>query len=249
MKEKKNKIIEINKLLVKDYGIPQRQKDLPNPVDMLLATILSQNTNDNNSFRAYNNLLQNFESWEGILSAKQKTLEKIISVAGLTQQKASAIKNFVNTIHRERGQITLEYLKAMENNNAISELTRFKGIGVKTASCVLLFALERNVCPVDTHVNRIVNRLGIVKSSAPDKTYFLLNEGFPEKIAHRFHTNLIKLGREICKPQKPACSICPLEKLCAFEMKNFELKGKTVKREFMLLDNVGSNKNKILERD
>jgi endonuclease III len=249
MKNSKQRIIEINELLTARYGIPVRQKKLPKPVDMLLATILSQNTNDNNSYRAYNNLLENFESWENILSVRQKVLEKIISVAGLTKQKAFAIKNFIKTIHSEKRTITLDYLKEMNNDSAINELIRFKGVGVKTASCVLLFSLNRNVCPVDTHVHRIVNRLGIVKSSTPDKTYFLLNEGFPENIAHQFHTNLIKLGREICKPQKPACSVCPLEIKCTFETKNYGPNRKTVKREFMLLDNVGSKKNKSIGRN
>lgn len=213
-------------------------------MDMLIATILSQNTNDNNSYRAFKNLTARFSGYEEILTVKQNILEKTISVAGLTKQKASAIKNFIKTIHKEKGKITLDFIKEFSEEKAIDELIRFKGIGVKTASCVLLFALNRNVCPVDTHVHRLVNRLGIVKSSAPDKTYFLLNEEFPPHIAHQFHTNLIKLGREICKPQKPACSMCPLEKLCIFEEKNFVQK-KTVRKEFMLLDNVNSGKRAI----
>lgn len=241
MKGKKERIIEVNKILLKRYGIPARESELPDPVDMLIATILSQNTNDNNSYRAFKNLTARFGDYEEILTAKQGVLEKTISTAGLTQQKAAAIKNFIKTIYKEKGKITLDYLRRMGEKEAIEELTRFKGVGVKTASCVLLFALDRNVCPVDTHVNRLANRLGLVKSSAPDKSYFLLNEGFPPEIAHQFHTNLIKLGREICKPQKPACSVCPLEKLCIFEEKNFEQK-KTVKKEFMLLDNVRAGK-------
>lgn len=241
MNSKKERIIEVNKILLKRYGIPEREKELPDPVDMLIATILSQNTNDNNSYRAFMNLTARFASYEEILNVQQRILEKTISTAGLTRQKAAAIKNFITTIHKEKGKITLAYLKEMKEKEAIDELTRFKGVGVKTASCVLLFALDRNVCPVDTHVNRLVNRLGIVKSSAPDKTYFLLNEEFPPRIAHQFHTNLIKLGREICKPRKPACSVCPLEKLCIFEEKNFEQK-KIVRKEFMLLDNVRTEK-------
>lgn len=239
MKSNKVRITEINKLLLKRYRIPERQKELPDPVDMLIATILSQNTNDNNSYRAYKSLRDRFPRFEEILSVRINQVENAISVAGLTKQKASAIKNFVKTIYSEKGKISLDHLISMKEEDAITELTRFKGVGVKTASCVLLFALDRNVCPVDTHVHRIVNRLGIVKASAPDKTYFLLNDGFPAGIAHQFHTNLIKLGREICKPQKPACSACPLEKLCIFENKNYEQK-KAVRREFMLLDNVGA---------
>ncbi len=238
MKEKGIVIKEVNRLLIKRYGVPPRPAVFPDPAEMLIATILSQNTNDNNSFRAYKNLKAKYRNFEDLINTKLPVLEKTISVAGLTKQKAYAIKNFVNTIYKEQGRISIDYLREMKEEEAIEHLIRFKGVGVKTASCVLLFAMDRNVCPVDTHVNRIVNRLGIVKSSAPDKTYFLLNEKFPAGIAHSFHTNLIKLGREICKPQKPACSVCPIEKLCIFKEKNFEPVAKTVKREFMLLDNV-----------
>ena len=117
-------------------------------------------------------------------------------------------------------------------------MTNFGGVGVKTASCVLLFALNRNVCPVDTHVHRTVNRIGIVSEKTPDKTFFTLNNNFPDKIAHSFHTNLIRLGREICKPTNPSCGICPLLKICGYPHKNFEMKKEGLKRDFMLLDNV-----------
>lgn len=238
MREMEKKIKEINRILIRRYGVPFRPSVFPDPAEMLIATILSQNTNDNNSFRAYKNLKTKFRNFEEIIKTKLSVLEKTISVAGLTGQKAFAIKNFVKTIHSEQGRISIDYLRGMNEGDAINELIRFKGVGVKTASCVLLFAMDRNVCPVDTHVNRIINRLGIVKSSTPDKTYYLLNENFPPGIAHSFHTNLIKLGREICKPKKPACAVCPIEKLCIFKEKNFEPVAKTVKREFMLLDNV-----------
>ncbi|MBI5731691.1 MAG: endonuclease III, partial [Ignavibacteriales bacterium] len=114
----------------------------------------------------------------------------------------------------------------------------FDGIGVKTASCVLLFALDRNICPVDTHVHRTTNRIGIVSEKTPDKTFFALNKNFPERIAHSFHTNLIRLGREICKPTNPNCGICPLNKICRYPDKNFDLRKEVSKRDFMLLDNV-----------
>ena len=233
-----NLIKEVNRKLVERYGVPERQDELPDPVDMLIATILSQNTNDNNSYKAYKNLTSKFPRYEEIVKVKQSVLEKTISTAGLTRQKATAIMNFVKTIYEEEGEITLKQITLMKEGEAIEYLTKFKGVGVKTASCVLLFSLGRNVCPVDTHVHRIVNRLGIVKASAPDKTFYLLNEGFPPRIAHQFHTNLIKLGRELCKPQKPACLQCPLDKLCVYKEKNYEVKAKTNRREFMLLDNV-----------
>ena len=165
-------------------------------------------------------------------------IEKEIKVAGLGKQKAAAIKNFLTGLKNREKKISLNFIKKMDEFPAIAELTSFKGIGVKTASCVLLFSLGRNVCPVDTHVFRTVNRIGIVKASDRDKTFFLLNDNFPEGIAHSFHTNLIRLGREICKPKNPSCGICPLKKICKFKEKNLDNKKPTSGKSFMLLDNI-----------
>jgi len=237
-----NKIKKTNKLLVKQFGIPPRKNELPNSVDMIIATILSQNTNDNNSYKAFQNLKRKYKSWEELLKVRRTTIEKAIRVAGLGFQKSTAIKNFVKEIYKERQEITLTHIEEMDNNSAIVELTKYKGVGVKTASCVLLFAEGRNVCPVDTHVHRTVNRIGIVKGTTADKTFKGLNENFPEKIAHQFHTNLIRLGREVCTPQNPSCGICPVRKECEFEPKNLENEKMKKERKFMLLDSVNLEK-------
>jgi len=98
--------------------------------------------------------------------------------------------------------------------------------------------LDRDVCPVDTHLFRTVNRLRIISASNRDKTFFLLNDNFPKNIAHSFHTNLIRLGREICTPKNPSCGICPLEKICLFDDKNIAKKISAKRKNFMLLDNI-----------
>ena len=153
----------------------------------------------------------------------------MIRVAGLAKQKSGAIKNLLSELNK-RGSLSLSFIKELDNDSAIEQLIRFKGIGVKTASCVLLFALDRNVCPVDTHVHRTVNRIGIVSEKTADKTFYALNENFPDGIAHSFHTNLIRLGREICKPTNPSCGICPIVKLCGYMEKNINTKGIGKKR-------------------
>lgn len=240
MKDRQKLIQKINKLLIDYFGIPERAAKLPDPVDLLIATILSQNTNDNNSYRAFQNLRSAYPDWRKAAKANRSEIEKFIKVAGLGRQKSEAIKNFLTRITEQRGRISLDYVRELNDDQVINELTAFKGIGVKTASCVLLFALDKNVCPVDTHVHRTVNRIGIVKGNTPDKTFFALNENFPAGIAHPFHTNLIKLGREICLPNNPACRICPLEKLCAYENKNSDNGKSSGRKSFMLLDNIKS---------
>lgn len=230
-------INEVNKLLVKKFGIPQRQNPLPNPLDLLIATILSQNTNDNNSYKAFRNLKEKYKRWEELVEVKRTAIEKVIRVAGLAKQKSEAIKNLIDELF-SKNNWSIDELNNLGNDDAIEKLISFKGIGVKTASCVLLFALDRNVCPVDTHVHRTANRIGIVSAKTPDKTFFALNKNFPDKIAHSFHTNLIRLGREICKPSNPSCGICPLQKICKYPDKNLHEVGNGKKRDFMLLDNV-----------
>ena len=239
MNNDQNKLIKsVNKLLLTKFGTPKRNNKLPDPVDMLIATILSQNTNDNNSYKAFQNLRTRFNSWDEAESANRRSIEKEIKVAGLGLQKSKAIKDFLKDIKKKMGSISLNHLKEFKNEDAINELTNYNGIGVKTASCVLLFALDRNICPVDTHVHRTVNRIGITNTKTPDKTFYALNKNFPPGIAHQFHTNLIRLGREICKPKNPSCGACPLLKLCRFDEKNLESKMPGAEKNFMLLDNI-----------
>jgi endonuclease III len=234
----KAKIKKVNKILEKFYGIPSRSEIPSDPVDMLIATILSQNTNDKNSYKAFLNLKNNFTTWEEIAALKENRIEKHIKIAGLGKQKASAIKLFLSTILKEKGEISLKYLEKLNDEEILKELTRFNGIGIKTASCVLQFSLRRNICPVDTHVHRTMNRIGLVNTSAPDKSFIILKNNMPDFIAHSFHTNLIRLGREICKPAAPICSICPVQNICEFKFKNF-LSNKVYKENsFMLLDSI-----------
>lgn len=233
-----NKIIVINKNLIKRFGIPARADKLPKPIDLLIATILSQNTNDKNSYKAFQNLKFNFENWDDVRKSDISKIENEIKIAGLGFQKATAIKNLLEELFNHTGNFNLEVLENLDENESIKYLTNFKGVGVKTASCVMLFSLDKNICPVDTHVQRTLNRIGIVKTSSPDKTFFEINRNLPQGIAHSLHTNLIRLGREICKPKNYKCSICPIEKFCEFNQKDYSKNENPIQKDFMLLDNI-----------
>ncbi len=232
------KIEIINKLLIEHFGVPSKAKKLPDPLDTIIGTILSQNTNDNNSYKAYRNLKDNFKTWDELTILKPSQIEKYIKVAGLGKQKSKAIYELLKNLKKTQGKVSLRHIINASNEDILNELTSHKGIGVKTASCVLLFSLDRNVCPVDTHVHRTLNRIGLVKTSSPEKTFFKLLNKLPDGTAHSFHTNLIRLGREICKAQKPICSVCPLVKVCKYEHKNFEMVKSKRPNNFMLLDNL-----------
>jgi len=232
------RIKKINELLIGFFGIPRRNKKKPDPVDILIGTILSQNTNDKNSYQAYRNLKRKYSKWEEVAMLPPSKIEKIIKVAGLGKQKSKAIKNVLKGLMEKNGRISLKYLNGNDDETTINKLTEFDGVGVKTASCVLLFSMNRNVCPVDTHVHRTLNRIGLVNSSSPDKTFTELFGNIPEGAAHSFHTNLIRLGREICKPSNPNCEICPIRKICRYELKNLKVNRINKKNDFILLDNI-----------
>jgi endonuclease III len=234
----KTKFIKINELLIKRFGIPKRNKKRPDPVDLLIATILSQNTNDRNSYKAFQNLKIKYGSWEKIAALHLTKLKNTIKIAGLGEQKSRTIKRFLAELIKSKGKISLDHLKKLRDEEILNELTQHPGIGIKTASCVLLFSLNRNVCPVDTHVHRTLNRIGIVQTNIPEKTFYQVLNYIPEGAAHSIHTNLIRLGREICRPSKPLCSVCPLRKICLYPYKNNSRSVPTGGNNFMLLDNV-----------
>jgi endonuclease-3 len=235
----KSKIIKIDALLREYYGVPKRSETMQDPLDVLIGTILSQNTNDKNSWKAYRNLKDKFASWEEVRQLDRKNLEEEIKIAGLGKQKSTAILEVLNDLYSKKGELNLEHTIHMGDSEILEELTSYKGVGVKTASCVLLFSLRRNVCPVDTHVNRIVNRLGLVESKQPEKTFQSLFGKIPDGLAHSFHSNLILLGREFCKPTNPDCSNCPLLTVCKFKDKNLAGdKKKYPHNNFLLLDNI-----------
>lgn len=234
----KNKIKNINRLLIEHFGIPQRPKKLPSPLDTIIGTILSQNTNDKNSYRAYRNLKDNFKKWDELALLKASQIEKYIKVAGLGKQKSVAIYGLLKSLKEKQKCVSLDHIKTKPDSEILNELTSYNGVGVKTASCVLLFSLGRNVCPVDTHVHRTLNRIGLIKANTPEKTFYEILNKIPADSAYSFHTNLIRLGREICKPATTNCSICPLLKICKYEQKNLIINKNQRKLDFMLLDNL-----------
>ena len=234
----KKKIEKINYLLIDYFGVPQKAKKNPTPLDAIIGTILSQNTNDKNSYQAYRNLKDSFSDWDKLAELKALQIEKHIEVAGLGKQKSKAIYELLQSLKKKEKSVSLDHIKTKNDTEILEELTSYNGVGVKTASCVLLFSLGRNVCPVDTHVHRTLNRIGLVETNTPEKTFYEILNKVPDKTAHSFHTNLIRLGREICKPANPNCSVCPLLKVCKFDHKSLTTKIKNKTISFMLLDNL-----------
>jgi endonuclease-3 len=205
-----------HQLLMESYGAPAWRSQLP-PVDELVSTILSQNTNDRNRDLAFDNMKVRFPTWEDVRDAPTNKLEESIKTAGLSKQKATAIQNALRKITEERGRIELEFLKTKSDQDALNWLMDLKGVGPKTAAIVLLFSLDKPAFPVDTHIHRVTGRLGIRPDKMnPDKAHAFLAKQFLAETYYPVHLNLIRLGREVCKARKPLCQDCPLKHICRY---------------------------------
>jgi endonuclease-3 len=239
----KKKTARIARMLEQHLGIPPRRGHLPEPLDMLVATILSQNTNDKNSHRAYTELRRRFPTWELVAGARPSALRSAIRTGGMSNQKGARIKETLAAVLRRYGKYDLSPLRKKSDDLILEELTGLRGVGAKTAACVLLFSLGRDVFPVDTHVHRLCTRLGLAPGCrTPERTYAAMKTVVPPGKGHSFHTNLIRFGRTVCRSANPRCGVCPLYALCLFEGKT-ALKGlrrdpSPADHDFMLLDNV-----------
>ena len=212
----KNRAQAVHKKLLMAFGQPEWRNPLP-PLDELISTILSQNTNDNNRDRAFQALLQRFPTWEGVRDADEQAVIDAIRPAGLGNQKGPRIQNVLREITQQRGELSLDFLSTMPDSEALEWLMSFKGVGPKTASIVLLFSLGKPAFPVDTHIYRVSGRLGLrPKNMNADQAHNHLGNLFPPESYYAAHLNLIRLGREVCQARRPNCPACPLQELCEY---------------------------------
>jgi endonuclease-3 len=188
-----------------------------NGVEVLVETILSQNTSNKNSEAGYRQLRRRFKTWEQVADAPVEEVERWIRVSGLSRIKAPRIQAILRQVRAERGRISLEFLQRMPVADAVAYLKNFKGIGPKTIDCVLLFAFGMGVFPVDTHIHRIARRLKWIgpKVSA-EKAHELLEPAIPEPERYAMHVLLIEHGRKTCKAVGPCCERCVLLDLCPY---------------------------------
>jgi len=214
--EIRKKVKAASDILEKIYGSPKRRKSR-DILECLIVTILSQNTNDKNRDAAYRNLKRQFPTWGKLLNAPEKSIARAIKAGGLSNQKAAAIKNFLGRLKKERGRLSLSFLKNLSSKEVRELLGSKKGIGLKTVNVVLCFALGRDVFPVDTHVHRLARRLGFVPESfSAERTSGAMAALVPKGKGYSFHINLIRFGRDRCRKRNPGCAGCPLAKLCLY---------------------------------
>ena len=212
----KNKALQIRTTLIDNYGHPVWRNPL-SPLDELVSTILSQNTNDVNRDRAFDSLIKSFPDWESVRDAPQDEVIAAIRIAGLANQKGPRIQKVLSQITNECGELSIDFLADMSAEDAKSWLMRFKGVGPKTAAIVLLFSLDQYALPVDTHVYRVSGRLGLLLDRmGVEAAHMHLEKVFLEQHYYDVHLNIIRLGREVCHARKPECPTCPVRKHCSY---------------------------------
>jgi endonuclease-3 len=208
--------LDVHRCLLDFYGQPTWRNPLP-PVDELVSTILSQNTNDANRDRAFDSLRQHFPTWEAVREADPGSVVAAIRPAGLANQKGPRIQQVLREITAERGSLDLGFLKDLPLEDARGWLMKFKGVGPKTAAIVLLFSLGSPAFPVDTHIYRVTGRIGLrPEKMTVEDSHNYLEKLFPPETYYAAHLNIIRLGREICSARKPACERCPLREICNY---------------------------------
>lgn len=210
------KALRIHEVLLEAYGQPVWRNPLP-ALDELVSTILSQNTNDVNRDRAFDALRAALPTWEAVRDAPAETVIAAIRPAGLAHTKGPRIQAVLRAITAERGALDLEFLRTWSAAEARAWLTRFPGVGPKTAAIVLMFSLGLPAFPVDTHVHRVTGRLGLrppTLSAEDAHPYF--EALFPPETYYVGHLNLIRHGREVCHARAPECERCVLKRLCDY---------------------------------
>jgi len=208
----KEKIDWIADRLLDRYG--EIEFATSDPVEGLITTILSQNTNDTNRDRAYHSLISRFGGLAGVKDASTQEIAQAIKIGGLHNQKSIRIKKVLERIMLERGSLDISFLSDLPLDEAMAWLLSFPGVGRKTAGIVMLFSFDKPYFPVDTHIKRVLQRLGLVRSK--DDPHIRMNEIISHNAAfmRRLHLQLIRLGREVCHPRNPDCVGCPLRERC-----------------------------------
>jgi endonuclease-3 len=212
----KHKALEIHRRLINEYDEP-RWRPGRDPVASLVSTIISQNTNDTNRDVAYDRLRERFPTWELVRDAPVDEVIEAIRPAGLAPTKGPRIQEALRAITYERGELTLDFLSYLPLDQAKAWLARLNGVGPKTVAIVLLFALGLPAFPVDTHVHRVSQRLGLIGPKVSREQAHTILEGMmPTDTFYAFHLNLISHGRRVCHARRPRCGECTLRDLCDY---------------------------------
>ena len=210
----RRRLAAIQRRLRAAYGAPPAPRRLP-PLDELILTVLSQNTNDTNRDRAYADLRGRFPTWDEVADAPLPAIARAIRRGGLGPTKSVRIREILRELRGQEIPLDARAFARMRSRALWDLLVGLRGVGPKTAACVLLFSLGRPFFPVDTHVHRVARRLGLVPAAADAvAAQALLQDAVPPADVYALHMLLIRHGRDVCLARRPLCSRCPLAALC-----------------------------------
>ncbi len=188
-----------------DWRVPYLRDHAENPFQVLIGTILSQRTRDANTDRASAALFARFPTPEAIAAARTDAIERLIRPVGFYRAKAQNIQECARALLLETGGAVPDDLDA---------LLSLPGVGRKTANCVLVFGYGEPAIPVDTHVHRISNRLGLVRTRSPEETERRLERIVPREYWIPINPLLVQHGQNLCRPHTPRCGECPIREFC-----------------------------------
>lgn len=212
------RIAQTNELLAERYGSPSHF-NRRNPLDELLFIVLSTLTHESNYLTTFRSLKSAFPTATLLADATEADIAQAIAFGGLSRRKAQGIHGILRAIVERFDRPSLAPLRALDDQECERFLTSLPLVGLKTARCVMMYSLDREVFPVDTHCWRIARRLGWVRPTRRDgscspRDMDRLQDAIPPAIRHSLHVNLIAHGRVTCVARKPLCSACPISSLC-----------------------------------
>ncbi len=177
------------------------------PFSILIGTILSARTKDENTTKVVKKLFSRYKTARALANAKVKDVEKIIKSIGFYHVKAKRIIEVASIINSQyKGKVPKDFEKLVD----------LPGVGRKTANCVLVYAFDKPAIPVDVHVHRISNRLGLVKTKTPEETEMELMKKIPKKFWLEINDTFVMYGQNICKPISPMCNVCKIKRKCNY---------------------------------
>ena len=196
------------------YGSP-RLNNKDDPLDELFFIILSQMTTAPSYERVFERLKATLGNWDRLLSIPIEDLKSLVADAGLSNQKAPRLVAIASRLRADFGHVTLEPLRNRSDRAVEAYLVSLPAVGVKTAKCVMMYAMDRKVLPVDTHVARVAQRLGLIPDGTPAaQVHDVLERVVAPRHRYDFHVNAIAHGRAVCRAKGPKCYECPIRALC-----------------------------------
>jgi endonuclease III len=204
----------VERFLRQRFGNP-RHGNKYNPLSELLYILLSLQTTETNCRGAYVALRRRFPRWSMLSRATVAQIRKPIDFAGLGQQRSRKIKAIVSQIVKDRGGLSLSFLRRLGTHEAERYLTSLPGVGKKTARCILMYSFGQHVFPLDTHCARVLRRLRFpIAPGSLRKCEDQIQAMIPPELRQSLHVTMVSLGRTVCTSQRPKCGICPLVSIC-----------------------------------